>query len=199
MNPDSLHVPSRRERLRDATVLEIVEAARQQLTEHGPQDLSLRAVARKVGLTPSALYRYFQSRAALIDALVADSTDSVVAAMNDGVRAQPPVADQRELARRQLVALRVWALARPSEFELVFASPAVAGMPGATWSALPLREPLLRLAEERHKAAGAAEVESIALSLGLACLGWLYAEHFGLCVAEDGQGAFEAHLDQVLA
>ena len=53
--------PTRRERLREQTRAEIKSAARAQLVTHGPRGIQLRAIARDVGLTAPALYRYFPS------------------------------------------------------------------------------------------------------------------------------------------
>jgi AcrR family transcriptional regulator len=54
--------PSRRERRRLATRTEILTAARELLLEVGPEELSLRQVARRADFSPAALYTYFTSR-----------------------------------------------------------------------------------------------------------------------------------------
>lgn len=63
---------SRRERRRLNTRAEILDAARELLLEVGPEDLSLRQVARRADFSPAALYTYFSSRDELIAALFAD-------------------------------------------------------------------------------------------------------------------------------
>jgi AcrR family transcriptional regulator len=63
---------SRRERRRLNTRAEILEAARELLLEVGPEDLSLRQVARRADFSPAALYTYFSSRDELIAALFAE-------------------------------------------------------------------------------------------------------------------------------
>ena len=55
---------------REAVHASILTAARARLTEEGPAQLSLRAVARDVGLVSSAVYRYFPSRDDLLTALL---------------------------------------------------------------------------------------------------------------------------------
>ena len=55
-------MPSARERVRAELTAEITDAARRQLAEVGAAALSLRAVAREVGMVSSAVYRYFPSR-----------------------------------------------------------------------------------------------------------------------------------------
>jgi AraC-like DNA-binding protein len=53
--------PSRRDRLRAATTQEIIQTARRLLVEQGAEAVSLRAIAREMGMTAPALYRYFGS------------------------------------------------------------------------------------------------------------------------------------------
>src|ERR1700746_1340950 len=53
--------PSRRDRLRAATIEEIIQTARQLLVNDGPEAVSLRAIAREMGMTAPGLYRYFGS------------------------------------------------------------------------------------------------------------------------------------------
>ena len=62
-----------RERRRADTVAEIKSIALAHLAAGGPDALSLRAVARDVGVSVQALYHYFDSRDALITALVTDA------------------------------------------------------------------------------------------------------------------------------
>src|ERR1700761_7092322 len=64
---------SARARVRAELAQEILDAARAHLAVEGPAGLSLRAVARDLGMVPSALYRYFQSRDALLTALIIDA------------------------------------------------------------------------------------------------------------------------------
>src|SRR4051812_11021362 len=76
-------VPSRRERQRSATVHEIRRAARRLLTERGPHAISLRVIARELGMSAAALYRYFPS----LEALVADVCADVYDELRDTVAA----------------------------------------------------------------------------------------------------------------
>src|SRR3954447_17743823 len=64
--------PSRRDRLRAATVDEIKQAARTLLVREGQQAVTLRAIARDMGLTAPALYRYYPSLERLLGGLIAD-------------------------------------------------------------------------------------------------------------------------------
>ena len=112
--------PSRRERVRSATVREIKATARRLLVEHGDDGLTLRAIAREMGMTAPALYRYFPSRESLVEHLVADLyeevTGAVEAAGRDGGAGGPAL-----LAASR--AFRQWALVHPREFGLLFGSP----------------------------------------------------------------------------
>jgi len=111
-----------RERARTEVTAEITRAARGQLAEHGAAGLSLRAVARELGMVSSALYRYFPSRDGLLTALILEAYGSLADA---GAAAQTRIgrADSR---RRWLVtcrAVRRWAIARPHEYALIYGSP----------------------------------------------------------------------------
>lgn len=71
MEVDAL--PSRRDRRRLATRAEILAAARELLLEVGPEELSLRQVARRADFSPAALYTYFSSRDEIVSSLFAES------------------------------------------------------------------------------------------------------------------------------
>ena len=66
-----------RARARAELTAEIKATARRQLAEVGAPALSLRAVARELGMASSAVYRYFESRDALLTALIVDAFDAV--------------------------------------------------------------------------------------------------------------------------
>ena len=70
-----------RARVRAELTEEILAAARRQLAEQGSAALSLRAVAREVGMVSSAVYRYFPSRDHLLTALIVDAYDGLGAAV----------------------------------------------------------------------------------------------------------------------
>src|SRR5215212_8709266 len=90
---------SRRDRVRADTVREIKETARRVLVEQGPDGLALRAVAREMGMTAPALYRYFSSREDLVENVVADLYDELADAV-EAARdtAQPPTTGAKLLA-----------------------------------------------------------------------------------------------------
>jgi AcrR family transcriptional regulator len=109
-----------RARLRAELTSEIKDAARAELGVAGSAGLSLRAVARRLDLVPSALYRYFDSRDALLTALIVDAYAALAAA------AAQADATARLPSRRWLAvghAVRDWAVAHPDEWALVYGSP----------------------------------------------------------------------------
>jgi AcrR family transcriptional regulator len=111
-----------RERARAELTAEIKAEARRQLADQGAQQLSLRAVARELGMASSALYRYFPSRDDLLTALIIDAYD----ALGDSVEqsgAALPRADSRGRWRACCHAVRDWALAHPHEYALIYGSP----------------------------------------------------------------------------
>jgi AcrR family transcriptional regulator len=112
---------SRRERTRDATTSEIKATARRLLVQDGPDALTLRAIAREMGMTAPGLYRYFAGHddlvVAVCDDLLGELTMELVAA-RDTVPLDDPVGRLGATCR----AFRRWALEHPREFELSFAT-----------------------------------------------------------------------------
>jgi AcrR family transcriptional regulator len=112
-----------RERAREEITAEILAAARTRLEQAGPGDLSLRAVARDVGMVSSAVYRYFASRDELLTALLVEAYDSLGTAAED---ADGSVADRSDTRTRWMVtcrAVRAWALTHRHEYALLYGSP----------------------------------------------------------------------------
>jgi AcrR family transcriptional regulator len=111
-----------RARVRAEMTDEIKEAARRQLAAEGA-NLSLRAIARELGMVSSALYRYFASRDDLLTALIIDAYNAFGEA---GEQADAAVTARGDLAGRWLAvthAWRDWALAHPAEYALIHGSP----------------------------------------------------------------------------
>jgi AcrR family transcriptional regulator len=111
-----------RERRRAETVQEIKAAALEQLAEGGPGGLSLRGVARAVGMTVQSLYHYFDSRDELLTALVIDGHRALAAAVADAADASRgrPQAERLWAASN---AYRQWALANRPAFLLLYGTP----------------------------------------------------------------------------
>ncbi|TIC86736.1 TetR family transcriptional regulator [Nocardioides sp. GY 10113] len=111
-----------RERARAATMEEITRIGREHLALHGAAALSLRAVARDLGVVSSAIYRYVASRDDLLTLLLVDAYgelgDAVDAAV-DGV----PAERHRERFLALGRAVRGWAIAEPAPYALLFGAP----------------------------------------------------------------------------
>jgi AcrR family transcriptional regulator len=112
--------PTRRARQREATYAEIVSVARTLLAEGA--ELSLRAVAGRMGMTAPALYRYVASYQELVD-LVAFEIDKAATEEFREAAARQPDDDPAGQLLCGSVAFRRWALGSPREFSLVFANP----------------------------------------------------------------------------
>jgi AcrR family transcriptional regulator len=122
-------VATRRERLRAETAAEIKDVARRHLVAGGPGAVSLRAIARDVGMTAPGLYRYFPSLDDLVRALVTDLYDELDAALARARDTLPgEAAGERALAVCR--AFRAWSVAHPAEFGLLFGSPPRSGDTG---------------------------------------------------------------------
>ena len=101
----------RRERLRREMIDEIIAAARALLEKDGPGAISMRAIARQVGVSAPAIYRYFPS----LDALMRALNDSVISELCAAVG---PFAGSSGVAASSDVSLafRTWALDHPASF-----------------------------------------------------------------------------------
>jgi AcrR family transcriptional regulator len=120
-----VQAPSRRDRVRAATTGEIKQTARRILVAEGPQAVSLRAIAREMGMTAPALYRYFGSHEDLIKHVVADIFEEIA----DDIHAAITAADQAssgDMAAKLVAAcgeFRRWSLSHKEEFGLLFGTP----------------------------------------------------------------------------
>ncbi|GAA3536075.1 TetR/AcrR family transcriptional regulator [Aeromicrobium panaciterrae] len=112
-----------RQRAREEITEEILAAARARLTSHGPGELSLRAVARDVGMVSSAVYRYFSSRDDLLTALLIEGYDALGEAVELADRS---VEDRTDIHQRWLAAcraIRTWSIEHPGDYALLYGSP----------------------------------------------------------------------------
>lgn len=117
---------TRRERVREAALGEIRQTARRLLVRNDVPSVSLRAIAREMGMTAPALYRYYPSLNHLIRALSADLFDEIRTYVTAFTNAHPePDPCERLIAASR--AFRRWSVEHPTEFALLFASPRHAG------------------------------------------------------------------------
>lgn len=110
------------------TGAQIRRTARALLVEHGAGGVTLRAIARTLGITAPALYRYYDSHSALLEHLRRDICVDLAAELSADIArlpGQPGAAREEGLAQffAACRGFRRWALAHPQEFALVFASP----------------------------------------------------------------------------
>jgi AcrR family transcriptional regulator len=113
--------PSRRERLRAQTLAEIREHGLAQIAEGGPRALSLIGIAKAMGMSGPALYRYFASRDDLLMALAEQSWADIADTLTEEAK-QAPTATPEERLRAALNGTRQWALRQPHLYRLVFGS-----------------------------------------------------------------------------
>ncbi|MET9730571.1 TetR/AcrR family transcriptional regulator [Streptomyces sp. NPDC006458] len=122
---DSACVLSRRERLRRQMSRDVRTAARDVITRQGVEALTLAEIARRVGVTPAALYRHFDD----LGDIVRHTARDIVTELTQQLR--EAIAGEREtdFAARLIAPSRVfrrWALAHRQEFRLLFGTPTVA-------------------------------------------------------------------------
>jgi AcrR family transcriptional regulator len=166
----SLSAPrTARDRVRDEVTKEILAAAEAHLAQEGPAALSLRSIARDLGMVPSALYRYFNGRDALLSALILGAYTSLADQAEEaaGVAAEAPETSDRALWAAVPIAMRQWALGRPHEWGLIFGSP-VPGYEAPEGTVVPytrLAAALLRPVGEAYRAGrlgmGATDADSV--------------------------------------
>jgi AcrR family transcriptional regulator len=119
--------PSRRDRLRAATREEIIQTARRLLVRDGPGSVTLRAIAREMGMTAPGLYRYFGSHEELIRHVIADIFTELGADISRALEGVPD-SDQAKVKLTHAMAaacheFRHWALSHKDEFGLTFGAP----------------------------------------------------------------------------
>jgi AcrR family transcriptional regulator len=104
------------------TTTEIKRLAREQIASKGAANLSLREIARGMGVASSALYRYFASRDQLLTVLIIESYDDI----GDTVERADANCSRHDLTGRWRAvsqSLRNWALTNPSDYGLIFGTP----------------------------------------------------------------------------
>ena len=111
-----------RERARAQTVADIVRLGREHLALHGAAALSLRAVARDLGVVSSAVYRYVENREELLTLLLIDAYNELGDEVDAAVAAVPDADFGGRFAALGR-AVRDWALREPSRYALLFGSP----------------------------------------------------------------------------
>jgi AcrR family transcriptional regulator len=156
--------PTLRARVRAEMTAEIKRVALEHLAVDGSA-LSLRAVARDMGMVSSALYRYFPSRDELLTALIIDAYDGLGLAAEEADAAS---AAREDFAGRWLAvghAIRAWAVAKPHEYALIYGSP-IPGYAAPVDTVGPANRPVVVLARIVAEAAAAGRCSAVDASAG---------------------------------
>ncbi|MFN8378474.1 MAG: TetR/AcrR family transcriptional regulator [Anaerolineae bacterium] len=105
----------------EASRAQILDTARRQMALHGTAGLGLRAIARELQWTPTALYHYFPSMDDLITELIVDAFNGLADALEAARDAAPggPLNQLRDV----MLAYRAWAVAHPTDFSLIYGNP----------------------------------------------------------------------------
>jgi AcrR family transcriptional regulator len=111
---------TRRERLRAATYEEIKDAALRQIADEGAAALSIRGVARAIGMSPAGLYRYYDGLESLITELITDAYDDLA---DEVTKATGSGDSTRARLRAGMLAYRQWCVDHPNRFLLIFGTP----------------------------------------------------------------------------
>ena len=117
-----------RERVREEMTAEILAVAGTHVARDGAAAISLRSIARDLGMAPSALYRYFDGRDALLSALILSAYEALA---DEAERAADEAERAAETGRIDSAArwlavprsMRLWALDRPHQWGLIFGTP----------------------------------------------------------------------------
>ncbi|UUN25333.1 TetR/AcrR family transcriptional regulator [Streptomyces sp. FIT100] len=147
-----------RERARSEITAAIKDEARRQLAAEGAAKLSLRAVARELGMVSSALYRYFPSRDELLTALIVDAYDAVGPAAERALAEAAPGLTPVARWTAVCTAVRAWALVHPHEYALIYGSP-VPGYAAPQTTIAPasrVGQTLIAIARDAHRGPGVA-------------------------------------------
>lgn len=124
--PDRVGI-TRRERIQQRALSEILDAARTELRVHGPSGVTMRAVARAVDMTPSGLYRHVAGHDELLGLLAAQAYDGINEAITLA-RDRAPRGDHATAWYLAGMAMRQWYVTHLPEYELI-ASPRVIQAP----------------------------------------------------------------------
>ncbi|MFC5181710.1 TetR/AcrR family transcriptional regulator [Actinomadura harenae] len=122
MTEQTTRTPNRRARLRAQASEEIKQIALRLLAEGGPDAISLRAIAREMGMTAGAIYSYFRTRDDLVTVLIGDVYSSLVNSA-EAARDAVPEDDPGGRIMAWAEAFRAWALSRPEGFRLIYGDP----------------------------------------------------------------------------
>ncbi|MDJ0345590.1 TetR/AcrR family transcriptional regulator [Streptomyces sp. H10-C2] len=117
-----------RARFREQTRTEIKDIALRQLAAGGTDGIALTRIAKELGMSGPALYRYFASRDDLLSVLIRDAYDDLATAIENAVAAGPGSGSPRARLHALAGAFRAWAVGQPHRYLLIAGTP----VPGYT-------------------------------------------------------------------
>ncbi len=101
----------------------IVEIGRRHLVTEGAAGLSLRAIARELGMVSSAIYRYVADRDDLLTLLVVDAYSELADVVDQAAAGLSAESDWRTRLLEMACAVRRWAIDQPARWALLYGSP----------------------------------------------------------------------------
>jgi len=101
---------------------EIKAIAWKQIAESGAAALSLRGIARSLGIAAPSIYHYYPNRDELVTALILDAFTSLAESQQDSIDSLPQD-DSPTLLTSLGLAYRQWAISQPQRYQLVFGTP----------------------------------------------------------------------------
>lgn len=110
--------PTRRAQRREATLGEIRDAARSLLAEAGPDAVTLRGIATRLGMAPAGVHYYYASRDELLTVLIIDAFDELAAATGGAAGGAGPCRSWTQAWNDAALGYRAWAMAHPELFQL---------------------------------------------------------------------------------
>lgn len=113
---------TRNQALNDETIIQIKQAARQLMAQHGTAGLSIRGIAKVLSVSPPALYHYFANLEDLITTLITDSFHSLADTL-DQIGSQAPAKTNAGRLLMVFETYREWAFAHPIDFQLIYGNP----------------------------------------------------------------------------
>jgi AcrR family transcriptional regulator len=112
---------AKRRESRERIEAQIIDLGRRHLVEHGATGLSLRAIARDLGMVSSAVYRYVSSRDELLTLLLVDAYSDLADTVDRAREAIPDMWSDDVIAIAH--AARDWATTHPASWALLYGSP----------------------------------------------------------------------------
>lgn len=180
--------PTPRQRAREQTLAEITRIGRDPLARDGAAALSLRAVARDLGVVSSAVYRYVASRDDLLTLLVVACYTELGDAV-DGALADAGADDPTDRFRALGHAVRDWALAEPASYALLFGSP----VPGyrapadrTTGPGTRVVTALVRILDEARRSGNSTAVREVPIAASLRVDAGRIRAELGVTLTDEG-------------